>query len=76
MAVLDPVVVGGIEISRASLHNQSEIDRRDIRIGDTVLVKRAGDVIPQVEGPIGDQRDGSERIFHMPTNAPPAVQMS
>jgi len=70
VAVLEPVVVGGIEISRASLHNQSEIDRRDIRIGDTVLVKRAGDVIPQVEGPIGDQRDGSERIFQMPSECP------
>ncbi|RDE12686.1 MAG: DNA ligase (NAD(+)) LigA [Candidatus Thorarchaeota archaeon] len=70
VAVLEPVVVGGVEVSRASLHNQSEIDRRDIRIGDTVLVKRAGDVIPQVEGPIGDQRDGSERIFHMPSECP------
>jgi DNA ligase (NAD+) len=70
VAVLDPVVVGGIEISRASLHNQSEINRRDIRIGDTVLVKRAGDVIPQVEGPLGDQRDGSEREFYMPSECP------
>jgi DNA ligase (NAD+) len=70
VAVLEPVVVGGVEVSRASLHNQSEIDRRDIRIGDMVLVKRAGDVIPQVEGPIGDQRDGSERIFHMPSECP------
>lgn len=70
VAVLEPVVVGGIEIGRASLHNQSEIDRRDIRIGDTVLVKRAGDVIPQVEGPVGDQRSGSERVFHMPSECP------
>ena len=70
VAVLEPVLVGGVEVSRASLHNQSEIERKDIRIGDTVIVKRAGDVIPQIESPIKDQREGSERVFHMPSECP------
>jgi DNA ligase (NAD+) len=70
VAVLDPVHIGGVEVSRASLHNQSEIERKDIRVGDTVLVERAGDVIPQVVKPLKEQRDGSERAFHMPKTCP------
>jgi DNA ligase (NAD+) len=70
VAVLEPVHIGGVEVSRASLHNQSEIERKDIRIGDIVLVERAGDVIPQVVKPLEEQRDGSERIFHMPEACP------
>jgi DNA ligase (NAD+) len=59
-----------VEVSRASLHNQSEIERKDIRIGDRVLVERAGDVIPQVVKPITGERDGSERVFHLPDKCP------
>jgi DNA ligase (NAD+) len=70
VALLEPVHIGGVEVSRASLHNQSEIERKDIRIGDAVLVERAGDVIPQVVGPLEERRDGSERAFHMPDECP------
>jgi DNA ligase (NAD+) len=70
VAILEPVHIGGVEVSRASLHNQSEIERKDIRIGDRVLVERAGDVIPQVVKPITDERDGSERAFHLPDKCP------
>lgn len=70
VAELDPVMIGGVTVSRASLHNQSEIERKDVRIGDVVIVVRAGDVIPQVEGPVQDSRDGSEKVFIMPTTCP------
>jgi len=70
VAILKSVHIGGVEVSRASLHNQSEIERKDIRIGDTVLVERAGDVIPYVVKPIKDDRDGSEKQFIMPDRCP------
>jgi DNA ligase (NAD+) len=70
VAILKPVRIGGVEVSRASLHNQSEIERKDIQIGDTVLVERAGDVIPYVVKPIKDDRDGSEKEFIMPDRCP------
>ena len=70
VAILKPVRIGGVEVSRASLHNQSEIERKDILIGDTVLVERAGDVIPYVVKPIKDDRDGSEIQFIMPDRCP------
>ena len=70
VALLDPVQIGGVEVSRASLHNQSEIERKDIRIGDHVLVERAGDVIPYVVKSLPDERDGSEHEFHMPDTCP------
>lgn len=70
VAELVPVNIGGIEVARASLHNLSEIERKDIRIGDTVVVERAGDVIPQVVKPIEDKRNGSEKIFKMPKTCP------
>ncbi len=70
VAELEPVNIGGVTVSRASLHNLSEIDRKDIRIGDTVIVERAGDVIPQVVKPIEDLRDGSEETFVMPDTCP------
>lgn len=70
VAILKPIRIGGVEVSRASLHNQSEIERKDIRIGDTVLVERAGDVIPYVVKPIKDDRDGSEVKFIMTHRCP------
>ena len=69
-AVLAPVVVSGATVQHASLHNEEDIHRKDIRVGDTVVVERAGDVIPQVVGPVTDMRDGSESVFQMPPNCP------
>ncbi len=69
-AVLEPVVVGGARIQMATLHNEPDIHRKDIRIGDTVIVQRAGDVIPQVVAPVVSLRDGSERVFAMPEACP------
>ena len=70
VAVLAPVEVGGVEVERASLHNQNEIDRKDIRIGDTALIERAGDVIPQVVKVIEEERDGAEDPYHIPDTCP------
>ncbi|MFV9645885.1 MAG: NAD-dependent DNA ligase LigA, partial [Desulfobacterales bacterium] len=70
VAHLQPVNVGGAMVRRATLHNEDEIERKDIRIGDTVLVQRAGDVIPEVVKVIESKRTGVERIFHMPPNCP------
>ncbi len=70
VAELEPVNIGGVTVARASLHNQSEIDRKDIRIGDTVIVERAGDVIPQVVKPVEDLRSGKEKGFKMPKKCP------
>ena len=69
-AVLEPVVVGGATVKHASLHNQEDIHRKDIRVGDTIIVERAGDVIPQVVGPVPDQRTGNELVFFMPDHCP------
>jgi DNA ligase (NAD+) len=70
VAVMEPVRVGGVEVSRATLHNQDEIDRKDIREGDTVVVQRAGDVIPQVIEVLAERRDGTERPFKLPDRCP------
>ena len=70
VAVLEPVLVGGVEVSRATLHNQDEIDRKDIRIGDGVFVRRAGDVIPEVVKSILEERDGTERKYRIPHICP------
>ena len=70
VAILEPVEVAGIKVSRATLHNQDQISEMDIRIGDTVLVKRAGDVIPKVVKPVVSRRDGSEISFVMPLICP------
>ncbi|MBD3305384.1 NAD-dependent DNA ligase LigA [candidate division KSB3 bacterium] len=70
VALLKPVHIGGVEVRRASLHNQREIEEKDIRLGDSVLVERAGDVIPYVVKSIPDERDGSEQHFHMPDTCP------
>jgi DNA ligase (NAD+) len=70
VAILDTVNIGGVEVNRASLHNESEIQRRDIRIGDQVLVERAGDVIPQVVKPVKEERNSSEKEYHIPDKCP------
>jgi DNA ligase (NAD+) len=69
-AVLEPVEIGGVIVRNATLHNFDEIARKDIRIGDTVLVKRAGEVIPYVIGPVVDLRDGSEQVVTRPLVCP------
>ncbi|HEY5685297.1 MAG TPA: NAD-dependent DNA ligase LigA [Acidimicrobiia bacterium] len=69
-AVLEPVFVGGANVGMATLHNEDEVHRKDVRVGDTVVVRRAGDVIPEVLGPVVAVRDGSERVWHMPTECP------
>jgi len=69
-AVIEPVNIGGVIVRNASLHNADYIAERDIRIGDYVTVKRAGDVIPYIIGPIVDRRDGSERPWAMPERCP------
>jgi DNA ligase (NAD+) len=70
VAELDPVQVGGVTVKSASLHNMDEIERKDIRIGDTVLLERAGDVIPYVVKVITEKRTGRERRFRMPATCP------
>lgn len=70
LALLEPVNIGGVMVSRATLHNEDEIRRKDIRIGDTVVVQRAGDVIPQIVQVIEDRRTGDEREFVMPEMCP------
>lgn len=69
-AVMEPVVVGGVTVTQANLHNAYDIERKDIRAGDVVIVQRAGDVIPQVVGPVVDARDGSEQQYVLPTACP------
>ena len=69
-AMLEPVVVSGATVRNASLHNEEDIHRKDLRIGDWVIVERAGDVIPQVVAPIVDRRTGDEEVFEMPERCP------
>lgn len=69
-AFMDPVRVAGSTVSLATLHNGSEVKRKGVLIGDTVMIRKAGDVIPEVLGPVVDLRDGTEREFVMPTHCP------
>jgi DNA ligase (NAD+) len=69
-AALEPIFVGGVTVANATLHNASDIVRRGVLIGDTVVVRRAGDVIPEIVGAVVEKRDGSERAFDMPTQCP------
>lgn len=69
-AVMEPVKVAGSTVSRATLHNASEVKRKGVLIGDRVVIRKAGDVIPEVLGPVADARDGSETEFVMPTRCP------
>ncbi len=70
VAVMEPVRVGGVEVTRATLHNQDEIDGKDVRVGDTVVIQRAGDVIPEVVAPVKEKRKGNPRRFVMPKKCP------
>jgi DNA ligase (NAD+) len=70
VAVLEPVQIAGVTVSRATLHNEDELRRKDVRIGDTVVVERAGDVIPEVVSVIKSKRSGEEREFRMPDRCP------
>ena len=70
VARLDPVEVGGVVVTNATLHNQDEIERKDVRVGDTVIVRRAGDVIPEVVSSIKDKRKKGARRFKYPTACP------
>ncbi len=70
VAILEPVEVGGVTVKKATLHNEDYIKKKDIRIGDWVIVQRAGDVIPEIIGPIPSRRTGEERMFEMPTRCP------
>ncbi|HVT65255.1 MAG TPA: NAD-dependent DNA ligase LigA [Mycobacteriales bacterium] len=69
-AALEPVHVGGVTVSTATLHNEDEVKRKGVLVGDTVVVRRAGDVIPEVVGPVVDLRTGKEQAFKMPTECP------
>ena len=70
VAIMEPVNVGGVMVSRATLHNEDEIIKKDIRIGDTVVIQRAGDVIPEVVKVITSKRTGVEKEFKMPAQCP------
>lgn len=70
VAIMEPVRVGGVQVSRATLHNQDEIDRKDIREGDTVVIQRAGDVIPEVVKVIMDRRTSESRPYQIPDQCP------
>ena len=69
-AVLEPVVIGGVTVQHASLHNEDDINRKDIRVGDIVTIERAGDVIPHVLGPVLDERPEDSKRYKIPSNCP------
>ena len=69
-AVLEPINIRGVTVSRASLHNEGDIQRKDLRVGDYVLVERAGEVIPHVVKPVIERRTGEEQVYHLPEHCP------
>ena len=69
-AVLEPVNIRGVTVARAALHNEGDVQRKDLRVGDWVLVQRAGEVIPQVVKPIVERRTGKEQVYHLPERCP------
>lgn len=69
-ALLEPINIRGVTVERAALHNEGDIQRKDLRIGDWVLVQRAGEVIPQVVKPVIERRTGEEQVYHLPDNCP------
>ena len=69
-AILEPVYVGGVTIKRATLHNEEDIRRKDLRIGDTVIIQRAGEVIPEIVASVISKRTGDEKVFVMPDRCP------
>jgi DNA ligase (NAD+) len=69
-AMLEPINIRGVTVSRAALHNEEDIQRKDLRVGDWVLVQRAGEVIPQVVKPILERRTGKEEVYHLPEQCP------
>ena len=70
VAILEPIFISGSRVQRATLHNEDEIKRKDIRIGDTVLVQKAGEVIPEIIQVIKEKRSGKEKVFQMPDKCP------
>lgn len=70
VAILEPIFISGSRVQRATLHNEDEIKRKDIRIGDTVLVQKAGEVIPEIVQVIKEKRSGKEKVFQMPDRCP------
>jgi DNA ligase (NAD+) len=69
-AVLEPVIVSGVQITNATLHNEIQVHAKDVRVGDTVIVRRAGDVIPEVVGPVLSERPDDAVVWHMPADCP------